>query len=127
MLQTLISIGLGGALGAMARHGMNTGITALVKAPFPYGTLCINVIGSFLIGAFIAIFAGYWNPGKLGQLFLVTGFLGGFTTFSAFSLDAMTLFTKGDMLGAAAYISGSVILSIAAVFGGNFLVWKIIA
>lgn len=127
MINTILTIAAGGALGAVTRHSMNAGIMTLVKAPFPYGILCVNILGSFLIGAAIALFAGYWNPGKFGQLFFVTGFLGAFTTFSTFSLDTMTLITRGDLFGAFSYVLGSVILSIAAVFLGSFIVWKIIA
>lgn len=127
MLSSILTIGLGGALGAITRHGLNSGIVAFVKAPFPYGILCINVLGSFLIGVFAAVFAGGWNPGKLGQMFIVTGFLGGFTTFSAFSLDTMTLMTRGEYESAALYVSASVILSLAAVFAGSYLAWKFMA
>jgi CrcB protein len=111
----------------MARYGLNNGVTALVKSSFPYGILGINVLGSFLIGALVALFAGYWNPGKLGQMFIVTGFLGGFTTFSSFSLDTMTLITRGDYGSAALYAVSSVLLSLAAVFAGSYCVWKLMA
>lgn len=127
MINTILAISAGGALGALARHGMNVGIMALVKAPFPYGTLCVNILGSFLVGALVASFAGIWNPGKLGQLFFVTGFLGAFTTFSTFSLDTMALLTRGDVFGALSYVLGSVVLSIAAVFLGTFIVWRFMA
>lgn len=118
-------IGLGGALGAMARHAMGSAVMALTKAPFPYGTLCINVLGSFLIGVCIGMFASVWDPGKGAQLFLVTGFLGGFTTFSTFSLDAVTLAGRGDFSGVATYVLGSVVFSIAAVYAGIFLMGKV--
>lgn len=126
MINTILAIAAGGAAGALARHGMNTGIMALVKTSFPYGILSVNILGSFLMGAAIALFAGYWNPGKLGQLFFVTGFLGAFTTFSTFSLDTMTLITRGDMWGAMSYVAGSVVLSITAVFLGTALIYFLI-
>lgn len=127
MFSSIITIGLGGALGAVARHGFSSFIMALTKASFPYGTLCVNVLGSFVMGVLIALFAGYWNPGKEAQLFLTTGFLGGFTTFSAFSLDAMTLMTRGDYTAAALYVGGSVAASLAAIFAGSYLAWRLMA
>lgn len=127
MLASILTIGLGGALGSITRYVLNNGITALVKSPVPYGILCINVMGSFVIGALVAVFAGYWNPGKLWQMFMVTGFLGGFTTFSTFSLDTMTLITRGDYWSAALYAVLSVLLSLAAVFAGSYCVWKLMA
>ncbi|MCD8563005.1 MAG: fluoride efflux transporter CrcB [Alphaproteobacteria bacterium] len=114
-------------MGAITRHGLNSGIAALIKVPFPFGILCINILGSFLIGVFVAIFAGAWNPGKLGQMFIVTGFLGGFTTFSTFSLDTMTLMTRGEYGMAALYALASVVLSLLAVFAGSYLAWKLMA
>jgi fluoride exporter len=127
MLKTIIAIGLGGALGSIARHFMNTGIATLVKTPFPWGILVINVVGCFLMGALIAVFAGIWNPAQEVRAFLTVGFLGGFTTFSAFSLDAMQLWTAGDMKGMLLYVAVSVVLSIAAVFAGSLIIWKVLA
>ncbi|HRQ61102.1 MAG TPA: fluoride efflux transporter CrcB [Alphaproteobacteria bacterium] len=127
MLLNYAIIGLGGALGAMARHGMNAGITALAKTPFPYGILCVNVLGSFLIGICAGAFLSIGDPGRTMQLFIMTGFLGGFTTFSTFSLDAVVLAQRGDVAGAALYVLGSVGLSIAAVLAGMFLVWRMAA
>lgn len=118
-------IGLGGALGAMARHGMNTGVMAFAKTPFPYGILCVNVLGSFLIGFCAAAFVSLGDPGRNMQLFIVTGFLGGFTTFSTFSLDVVTLAQRGDISGALVYTLASVVLSIVAVLAGMFLMWRI--
>ncbi|MCD8497981.1 MAG: fluoride efflux transporter CrcB [Alphaproteobacteria bacterium] len=121
MISSLLAIGLGGALGAVARYGASSGIMTLFKTYFPYGTLCVNVLGSFAIGLLIAIFAHYGNPSRPWQMFLVTGFLGGFTTFSTFSLDAMTLITRGHYLESALYMSGSLVFSILAVFAGAYL------
>jgi CrcB protein len=127
MIGTIGAIAGGGALGALARHFANTGLTTLLKTPFPWGTLTVNVTGSFLIGMLIAVFASSWNPSQEIRLFLTTGFLGGFTTFSAFSADAMALWLRGDMIGAALYVTGSVVLSLAAVFLGGWIVWKFAA
>jgi fluoride exporter len=104
MSLTLPLIALGGALGSVLRYLMVAAIGA------PLGTVLVNVIGSFAIGVlFILIPRADW------QLFLMTGLLGGFTTFSAFSLDALKLFEQGQTLQAAAYVLGSVALSLLAV------------
>ena len=105
MSQTLPLIALGGALGAVLRYLMVSAIGA------PVGTLAVNVVGSFAIGVLFV-----WLGGREGwQLFLMTGVLGGFTTFSAFSLDTLKLVLSGQALPAAVYVVGSVALSLAAV------------
>ena len=124
MLNSIAMIAAGGALGAVARHYTNIGVMALARAPFPWGTFVVNVLGCFIMGALIAFFAGKADPGQNWKLFLTTGFLGAYTTFSAFSLDTMGLITRGDITGAASYVLGSVILSIGAVFFGSFIVWR---
>ncbi len=105
MSQTLPLIALGGAIGSVLRYLMVTAIGA------PIGTLAVNVVGSFAIGVLFVL------PGARDgwQLFLMTGVLGGFTTFSAFSLDTLKLIQSGQTLQAAAYVVGSVALSLAAV------------
>jgi len=105
MSQTLPLVALGGALGAVLRYVMVTAIGA------PLGTLAVNVLGSLAIGILFV-----WLGSRDGwQLFLMTGVLGGFTTFSAFSLDTLKLIQAGQNLPAAAYVLGSVALSLAAV------------
>ena len=105
MSQTLPLVALGGALGSMLRYLLVTAVGA------PLGTLAVNVIGSFAIGVLFV-----WLGAREGwQLFLMTGVLGGFTTFSAFSLDTLKLLHAGQTLLAAAYVGGSVLLSLAAV------------
>jgi CrcB protein len=104
MSQTLSFIALGGALGSVLRYLMVAAIGA------PWGVAAVNVLGSFLIGAlFVLIPRDGW------QLFLMTGLLGGFTTFSAFSLDALKLFEQGQPGQAALYVLASVALSLIAV------------
>ena len=124
MLKTALIIGLGGGLGSMARHFMNTGISALFKSGFPWGILIVNIVGCFAMGALVALFAGFINVSQETKLFLTAGFLGGFTTFSAFALDTMSLWTSGDVKGAILYVTASVTLSILAVFAGSAIVWK---
>jgi fluoride exporter len=119
---SFLLIGIGGALGAMLRHGVNVSATRLLGAGFPYGTIIVNIAGSFLMGLLIA-----WLARRMGgssnelRLFLATGFLGGFTTFSAFSLDAVVLYERGDIAQAGLYIAISVIVSIGALFAGLLL------
>jgi fluoride exporter len=105
MSQTLSLIALGGALGSVLRYLMVTAIGA------PVGTLLVNVLGSFAIGVLIILI-----DARTGwQLFLMTGLLGGFTTFSAFSLDTLKLVEQGQTLQALGYVLGSVVLSLLAV------------
>ncbi|MGJ8529311.1 fluoride efflux transporter CrcB [Maritalea sp.] len=110
-------VGLGGALGAMGRHGVGQLVMRFGFAGFPYATMIVNVLGSFLIGVVVGYFAKTtpeWSHSA--RLLLATGFCGGFTTFSAFSLDAYALYERGQMGGAAGYVGLSVVLSIVALF-----------
>ena len=113
---------LGGGLGAALRHGVNKLSLAAFGPGVPAGTLIVNVVGSLAMGLLIGILAS--APGGTSQnlrLFLATGVLGGFTTFSAFSLDALTLWERGQPAAALAYVLASVILSLAAIAAGFFL------
>ena len=101
---------IGGGLGSVARHGINRAGLALLGPGFPWWTLTVNVVGSFLIGLLAGLF-GALETGQNARLFLITGFLGGFTTFSAFSLDALTLWERGAAMQSGLYVLGSVILS----------------
>lgn len=111
---------VGGGIGAVARHGVNRAGLALLGPGFPWWTLAVNVAGSFLIGLLAGMF-GALETGHHARLFLTTGFLGGFTTFSAFSLDALTLWERGEPLQASLYIIGSVVLSLIAAVAGLML------
>ncbi|MGB0496959.1 MAG: fluoride efflux transporter CrcB [Rubricella sp.] len=106
----LLQVALGGALGAMLRYGAVTGIGRLTGAGFPWGTLTVNVLGSFLMGiaAVVLMHRGAAAP------FVMAGVLGGFTTFSAFSLDAMRLIEAGRIGAATAYMGGSVLACVVA-------------
>ncbi|MBB1491083.1 MULTISPECIES: fluoride efflux transporter CrcB [unclassified Paracoccus (in: a-proteobacteria)] len=114
MMTAVFQVALGGALGATARHGVNLGAARLLGPAFPWATLGVNVAGSFLMGLVVAALGrdGAWAP------LLLTGMLGGFTTFSAFSLDAVTLWQKGQGGMAALYVGVSVLLSLAALVAG---------
>ncbi|MGB0720145.1 MAG: fluoride efflux transporter CrcB [Bdellovibrionales bacterium] len=122
MIATLSAIAAGGALGALARYGVNIGAGKLLGHGFPYGTLCVNVAGSLIMGVIIAGFAQIWQPPESLRVLIVTGFLGAFTTFSTFSLDVATLWERSDYTATAVYLIASVTLSIAALFGGIALV-----
>lgn len=109
---------LGGGLGAALRHAANQAAVALFGAGFPFGTLLVNITGSAAMGLLACWLALKSELPPQLSLFLTTGFLGGFTTFSAFSLDAVTLWERGDHGLAFAYAAASVLLSIGGlVFG----------
>lgn len=114
-------VALGGAIGAAARHGVNLAGMRLLGIGFPWGTVAVNVIGALVMGIFIEMLARRWGGSAELRLFVATGILGGFTTFSAFSLDAVTLYQRGEVVLAFIYVAGSVILSIAALFLGLWL------
>jgi CrcB protein len=110
---------LGGGLGAMLRHGMNLlGARLFPGFGFPIATLTVNVTGSIVMGVLAAVFAFKGGGPQHWRLFLTTGILGGYTTFSAFSLDVAVLYERGDLVSAALYILVSVVLSIAGLFLG---------
>ncbi|MCH8858203.1 MAG: fluoride efflux transporter CrcB [Proteobacteria bacterium] len=118
----VLAIAVGGGLGALGRHFLSTAVAGFIGGAFPWGILAVNVLGGLLIGLFVELDALRLSLTPELRTLLITGFLGGFTTFSAFSLDAVLLIERGDWTGAALYIGGSVILSIAALFIGLWLV-----
>jgi CrcB protein len=116
MLYIIVFIGAG--IGGALRHGVNVGAARTLGYGYPFGTIIVNVVGSFAMGAFAGYFA--FRPGvpQHVRLFLTTGLLGGFTTFSAFSLDAALLIERHHYATAAGYMVGSVAASVAALFFG---------
>jgi CrcB protein len=121
-LQLVLAVAAGGALGSVMRYLVGVGSTKLFGLAFPWGTLLINIAGSFLIGAFVELFALKWDLPQEARVFLTVGICGGFTTFSTFSLDAYVLMERGDWGLAAAYVVGSVVLSIGALIAALHLV-----
>lgn len=109
---------LGGGLGAALRHGVNVGTARLFGTSFPYGTLTVNIVGCLVMGLLTGYFAFKGDTSQHWRLLLTTGILGGFTTFSAFSLDVAVLYERGDIALAAFYVLASVIVSLVAVFAG---------
>jgi CrcB protein len=120
MLYLIVFLGAG--LGGALRHGVNVAAGRMFGLGFPYGTLIVNIAGSFLMGLLAGYFA--FRPGvdQHVRLFLTTGILGGFTTFSAFSLDAALLIERHSYGAAAGYMAGSVAASVAALFLGLAMV-----
>lgn len=112
----------GAGLGGAMRHGVNVATLRLLGPGFGYGTLFVNVVGSFLMGILAAQLALKGEIAQPWRLFLATGVLGGFTTFSAFSLDTALLYERGEIGLTALYIVASVVGSIAALFAGLALV-----
>ena len=113
---------LGGGLGASLRHIINMVFTRAFGTSFPYHTFFINVSGSIVMGLIAGYLAFKGEASQHWRLFLMTGILGGYTTFSAFSLDTALLYERGEVALAALYVVGSVALSIAGLFAGLALV-----
>ncbi len=117
-----LAVAIGGALGSLARHYTISAAANQWGQNFPYGTLIVNVIGSFVIGAIMETFALKFNPPpQEARAFLVTGILGGFTTFSSFSFDVLKLVDTNHYLPALVYVLLSVGLSLTAVFAAVHL------
>jgi fluoride exporter len=119
--QFVLAVAVGGAIGSVARYLVAMGSSKIFGINFPWGILIINVSGSFLIGAFVGLFATKWDLPQSARIFLTVGICGGYTTFSTFSLDSYYLMERGQLLLASAYMVGSVVLSICALIGGLYL------
>ena len=119
MFITFLQVALGGAIGAMMRFGVDISMLRLTGAGFPLGVMTVNIVGSLIMGAFMA-FSFHRGADHLNA-FVMTGLLGGFTTFSAFSLEAFTLFERGQIVQAALYVLLSVILSLTALVLGVWI------
>ncbi len=114
-------IALGGALGAVIRHFVSVGAVHYIGHGYPWGTIIVNILGSFLMGIMIGKFSHMSHVLPEVRVLLTTGFLGAFTTFSTFSLDFITLWERGEMLHALSYILVSVIFSILALAIGLWI------
>ena len=120
---TWLAVAIGGALGSLARFWLAAAMTMLTGPRFPWGTLLINILGSFIIGLVAGVTL---LPARLPmhpdfRIFLMVGVCGGFTTFSAFSLQTLELLQSGELLPASGYIAGSVVLCLLAVWFGWFI------
>ena len=118
----LLLVMLGGAVGSGARYLTGRATLGWFGPNYPYGTLAVNLIGGFLMGLLVGALARMSVPGENWRLLLGVGTLGGYTTFSAFSLDAVNMMQRGDLATAAFYILFSVVGAIAALFAGLALV-----
>ena len=117
-MTSYLFVGIGGALGAMARFGLG-GLIGAPASGFPLATFLINVLGSLLMGVLVGVLVKLtpvWGPEA--RLFLAVGVLGGFTTFSSFSLEAVSLLEKGEIVLALGYVAGSVVFGLAAFWAG---------
>jgi CrcB protein len=118
MIKNILLVGLGGGFGSIARYLCQKWFAENTAQPFPWGTFAVNLAGCFLIGLVYAIAEKTTLLSPQTRLLLITGLCGGFTTFSAFAFENMTLLRSGDMLYFLLYSIGSVVLGIGAVFAG---------
>ena len=118
----LLWVGVGGSIGAIARYGMGRAIHDRVETTFPVGTLTINVLGSIAIGVLVTLLAERYAPNHALRLLIVTGFLGGYTTFSSYAYEAITLADRGQLGRSLIYIMGSNALALAGCAAGVALV-----
>ena len=120
-MKLIVAIALGGAIGAVGRHAVAGQVMKLVGGGFPWGTVVVNVLGSFVMGSLIEVMALKWSMGQELRGFLTVGMLGAFTTFSTFSLDVALLTERGAIPGAIGYVLVSVLLSTGGLFAGLYL------
>ena len=118
---------IGGGLGSMLRHAVGRASLVLLGPNFPYGTLAINVLGSFVMGLVAGWFALRGQADQSVRLFLTTGVIGGFTTYSTFSLDAALLWERGDAMSTLLYVGGTLALGFVGIFGGLLLMRLMLA
>ena len=121
-MNNLLRVAVGGAIGASARHLVGVASFRMFGSGFPYGTLIVNIVGCFAMGIVIELLALRLQGSESLRLFVATGFLGGFTTFSAFSLDFTLLWERGETALALGYVAISVLVSLGALAAGLWLV-----
>ena len=126
-MKLVLAIAIGGAIGAVGRHYISVAMTLLMGHGFPWGTLVVNVAGSFLMGVLIETMALVWSPSLEMRALLTVGVLGAFTTFSTFSLDVATLYERGTPIILAIYVAASVGVSILSLFAGLRLMRLVLA
>jgi len=117
-MYSLFLVMAGGAVGSGARFLTGRAMASLLGPDYPWGTLAVNLVGGFLMGALVGTLARGLGSAEQWRLLIGVGILGGFTTFSAFSLDAVTMLQRGEIAATALYVAVSVIGSCAAVFAG---------
>ena len=122
----ILYVALGGALGASGRYGLGLFVDRLSGSGFPYGTMSANILGSFAMGVLVAWLAAKGTGSDTARLFIGVGLLGGFTTFSSFSLDAMNLLRDKGVTPFLSYVLISVFVSLLAIAAGLWLARKVI-
>ncbi len=127
MVKMLLAVAAGGAVGAVGRYLVISAVGHIFGTGFPLGTIVVNVVGSFVLGALIEALARVRSPSPELRAMVVVGVLGAFTTFSTFSMDVVLLYERGALGQAALYIGASVILSIGAFFLGLSLLRSALA
>ncbi len=125
-MKLILAIACGGAVGAVARHFTSSQVMKLMGLGFPYGTLTVNIVGSFVLGVLVEIMALRWQVGPELRAFLVVGLLGGYTTFSAFSLDTVLLIERGTYGPAALYVLANMVISVAGLFAGLMVMRQVL-
>ncbi len=118
MWRTMLLIGIGGGAGSILRFLVSNGVSRYLSTPFPWGTFAVNVIGSFMAGLVLSLFNQHTGHATEWRLFLMTGFCGGFTTFSAFTAENLALLQSGQILTTIIYVLSSVLISLLAIWAG---------
>ena len=124
-MNQVLAIGLGGALGSMARFGMSTWVYGMLGRNFPYGTFVVNVLGCLVMGFLFVLFTERFSDSTVLRAGVLIGVLGGFTTFSSFSIEAFNLFDQGEAAKAALYVMGSFFLCISSTWLGVLIGRKV--
>jgi CrcB protein len=125
-MDVVLAVALGGAVGSLARHFLSSVIYRYTGAEFPWGILIVNILGGIIMGLVVELGAQKFQYSVGVRALLTTGFLGGFTTFSTFSLDTALLIERGAWMSASAYILASVAFSIAGLFAAMWLVRAVV-
>lgn len=123
----LAAVAVGGALGSVARYLMMVQVGRVFGSGYPFGTLAVNILGGFLLGVLVEAMALRWSVSQELRALLTVGVMGGFTTFSTFSMDIFVLMERGDGIGAALYVAASVGLGLAAFWAGLMLMRWVLA
>lgn len=126
-ISELLAVAAGGVIGAVARYMVYVAVAHLLGAGFPYATLIVNVVGSFAMGVLVEAMALVWSTSAEMRLFLTTGMLGAFTTFSTFSLDFAVLFERRAYTLCALYTLASFLLSVGGLFAGLLVMRRLLA
>ena len=121
-MRTIVAISIAGALGALARYGLDGVVSRRLPTSFPWGTFVVNISGALVLGFLLTLMTEQLTTAPWLRSALTIGFLGAYTTFSTFSLDAILLWQRHDYLLAAYYIGGSVVLSLLGLFAGLWIV-----